>query len=346
MNIIDIRSDTVTWPTPDMRRAMAEAVLGDDVYGEDPTVNELEAQAAARFGKEAALFVTSGTMGNVTSALAQCERGDEIILGDRAHMFVYEAGNPATVGGVHSRTLHVQPDGTLPLDEIEAAIRDPNNLHYPRTRLICLENTQGGIGGVALPPEYINAVGKLAHEHGLGLHIDGARIFNAATATHCDVRDLVAAADSVSFCLSKGLCAPVGSLIVGSKPFIAKARRVRKWLGGAMRQAGVLAAAGLIALNEMPKRLQVDHDNARALALGLSKLPGVQINLQQVQTNMVFIKLGDDCPYNSQQISDKLNAHNIRINNTGKRSFRAVTHYWITREHIDQVISAFGDALR
>lgn len=346
MNTIDIRSDTVTSPTPEMRRAMAEAVVGDDVYGEDPTVNELEAQAAVRFGKEAALFVSSGTMGNVTSALAQCERGNEIIVGDRAHMFIHEAGNPATIGGVHSRTIHVQPDGTLSLDEIEAAIRDPNNIHFPPTRLICLENTQGGIGGVALPPEYISAVGKLAHEHEIGLHIDGARIFNAATATHCDVRDLVAAADSVSFCLSKGLCAPAGSVIVGSKPFIAKARRIRKWLGGAMRQVGVLAAAGLIAMNDMTKRLQVDHDNARVLALGLAQLPGVEINLQQVQTNMVFINLGADCPYTAQEVADKLKVQNIRIDVKGKRSIRAVTHYWITRDHIDQVIAAFGDVLR
>ncbi len=345
MKAIDLRSDTVTWPTPAMRRAMADAPVGDDVYGEDPTINLLEEQAAARLGKEAALFVSSGTMGNVTAILAQCGRGDEIIVGDKAHIYIYEAGNPATVGGVHSRVVHVQPDGTLALDEIEAAIRD-DNPHFPQTRLICLENTQGSIGGVPLPPDYINAVGKLAHDHGIGLHIDGARLFNAATATGCDVRDLVAAADSVSFCLSKGLCAPVGSLIVGSRPFIAKARRVRKSLGGGMRQAGILAAAGLIALNEMTTRLQEDHDHARRLATALAKLRGVSIDLAHVQTNMIFIKLTAECPYDAAQIAEKLAAHNIRIGVTGARQFRAVTHYWITAAHVDQVIAAFSEAVQ
>jgi len=344
MDKIDLRSDTVSWPTPTMRRAMADAPLGDDVYGEDPTVNELEAQAAARFGKEAGLFVSSGTMGNLTSILAHCGRGDEIIVGDKAHIYVYEAGNPATVGGVHSRVVPVQPDGTLPLDQIEDAIRG-DNPHYPQTRLICLENTQGTVGGVPLPHEYMDAVGELAHAHGIALHVDGARIFNAATATRCDVRDLVAAADSVSFCLSKGLCAPVGSVIVGTREFIGKARRIRKSLGGGMRQAGVLAAAGLIALNEMSTRLQEDHDNARLLAAELATLPGVSIDLAHTQTNMVFIKLTDECPHTAQHIADTLAAQNILIGVTGKRQFRAVTHYWITRAHVEKTIEAFSAAV-
>ena len=345
MNTIDLRSDTVTWPTPAMRQAMAEAPVGDDVYGEDPTVNLLQAQAAALLGKEAALFVSSGTMGNIIASLAHCERGSEIIVGDKAHMFIYEAGNPATIGGVHTRPVHVQPDGTLALAEIEGAIRDPDNVHYPRTSLIGLENTQGGIGGVVLPVDYVRQVGELAHSRNIVLHIDGARLFNAAAALGCDVRDLVAPADSVSFCLSKGLCAPVGSLLVGSQSFIARAVRIRKALGGGLRQAGILAAAGLIALNDMPAQLPIDHENARALASGLATLPGVQINMQQVQTNMVFFSLADDVPVSAAQIIEALAAHNIRIGTIGKRQFRAVTHYWITRAHVQQVIDAFAAVL-
>ncbi len=344
METIDLRSDTVTFPTPAMRRAMAEAPVGDDVYGEDPTVNTLQEQAAARLGKEAALFVPSGTMANITAILTQCARGDEIIVGDKAHVFLYEAGNPATLGGVHSRPLPVQPDGTLALDAIEDAIRG-NDSHFPITRLICLENTQAGVAGAPLPLAYINAVADLAHSHGIGLHIDGARLFNAATATHCDVRDLVAGADSVSFCLSKALCAPVGSLVVGSKAFITKAHRVRKVLGGGMRQAGILAAAGLIALNEMPDHLAEDHENARLLATELASIPGLAIDLKQVQTNMLFIKLTDDCPHDVRSISDRLGTQGVRINPNGKRQLRAVTHNGFKREHIPAVVAAFGKAL-
>ncbi len=345
MTTIDLRSDTVTWPTPAMRQAMAEASVGDDVYGEDPTINALQEQAAAKLGKEAALFVTSGTQGNIIAALAQCERGSEIILGDKAHMFVYEAGNPATVGGIHSRPVHVQPDGTLAIDDIEAAIRDENNPHYPRTSLICLENTQGGIGGAVLPVDYINAVGTLAHSRGIGLHIDGARLFNAAVASGRDVRDVVAAADSISFCLSKGLCAPVGSMLVGSKTFIARAVKIRKSLGGGMRQAGILAAAGLIALNDMPPHLATDHVNARALAMGLAGLPVLKIDMGQVQSNMVFFELSDEVTLSPTQIIDQLAAVNIKIGMVGKRTFRAVTHYWFSHEQIEQTIAAFSTVL-
>jgi len=345
MNVIDLRSDTVTWPTDAMRRAMAEAPVGDDVYGEDPTVNALEAQAADRLGKEAAVFVSSGTMGNLTAIMAQCERGDEIICGDKCHITTYEGGNPATMGGIHSMQLHAQADGTLPLDAIAGALRDPHNLHYPRTRLICLENTQGSLGGLVLPPAYIQAVADLAHANGVGLHIDGARLFNAATASGCPVRELVAGADSVTFCLSKGLCAPVGSLVVGSKPFTDKVRRLRKWVGGGMRQSGILAAAGLIALNEMTLRLQDDHDHAKALAAGLRQFAGVQVDPAQVQTNMVFITLTDTVQATAPEIADRLKARGILLMATGKHSFRAVTHYWITQAHIDQTIGAFGEAL-
>ncbi len=329
-----------------MRQAMAEAPIGDDVYGEDPTINALQEQAAARLGKEAGLFVASGTMGNVTSVLTHCGRGEEIIVGHKAHIYNYEAGNPATVGGIHSRVVNVQPNGRLALDDIEAAIRPDHDSHHAVTRLICLENTQGGVGGAALPLDYINEVGALAKQHGVSLHIDGARLFNAATATGCEPRALVAVADSVSICLSKGLCAPAGSVIVGSREFIRRARRVRKSLGGGMRQGGILAAAGLIALNEMSLRLQEDHENARLLAIELSRLPGVWIELAQVQTNMIFIKLTEECPHDAQHVAETLKQHNILIGVTGKRQFRAVTHYWIQRAHLDQVLDAFKVAVR
>ena len=272
MKIIDLRSDTITRPTLAMRLAMANAVVGDDVLGDDPTVQRLEALAAARLGKEAALFVASGHMGNLVSLLTHCGRGDEIIVGDQAHIFYYEQGSAAVVGGIHPRTVPNQTDGTLALDQIEAAIRG-DNVHFPRTRLICLENTHNRCGGPALPAAYVQAVGALARRYGLKLHVDGARVFNAAAALGVEVRELAADADSVSFCLSKGLAAPIGSVVCGSAAFIQQARRNRKLLGGGMRQAGVIAAAGIVALEQMVERLGDDHANAQRLAAGLSQIP-------------------------------------------------------------------------
>ena len=263
MHIVDLRSDTITKPTPAMRRAMAEAEVGDDVFGDDPTVKRLEEMAADRLGKEAALFVASGTMGNLVSLLAQCGRGDEVIVGDQAHTYVYEQGGMAALGGIHPRVLRNQPDGTLDLAEIVAAIRDPHNPHFPKSRLITVENTHNRCGGSPLTVEYMAALGNLAREYGLLLHLDGARIFNAAIALGVDVKALVADADSLTFCLSKGLAAPVGSVVCGSKAFIAEARRARKVVGGAMRQVGVIAAAGIVALEQMVDRLAEDHENAR-----------------------------------------------------------------------------------
>lgn len=337
MDYIDLRSDTVTWPTPDMRQAMANAEVGDDVYGEDPTVNRLQAAAAERFGKEAGLFVASGSMGNLVSVLAHCTRGDEIILGDKAHTFKYEAGGIAVLGGVHPHTIPVQPDGTLPLKAIKNAIR-PDNIHMPPTRLITIENTQGTVGGVPLTKAYTDAVGEIARQHKLALHIDGARIFNAAAALGEDVAALAAAADSVTFCLSKGLCAPVGSIIVGSRDFIERALRMRKIVGGAMRQVGILAAAGLVALDTMPQRLHEDHATARKLAEGLAELPQIEIDLTHVQTNMVFFGLREDVPITAPELAERMKRHNIYIMDMGERGFRAVTHYWIRPEHIDQVL--------
>jgi threonine aldolase len=327
-----------------MRQAMAEAPVGDDVFGEDPTVNRLQEEAARRFGKEAGLFVASGTMGNLVGVLAHCGRGDEVILGDKAHTFVYEAGGIAALGGVHPHTVPVQPDGTLPLDAIRDAIR-PDNIHMPRTRLVALENTQGTVGGIPISKTYIDAVGEIAREHHLALHIDGARIFNAATALHCDVADLVAAADSVTFCLSKGLCAPVGSVLVGPREYIEEAQRVRKMLGGGMRQAGILAAAGLIALEIMTQRLDEDHENARLLAEGLADMPQMEIDLSRVQTNMVFFGLRDDAGITAPELAERLKTHNILIMVMDERRFRAVTHYWIRPEHIIQTLVAIQKEL-
>jgi threonine aldolase len=276
-----------------MREAMANAVVGDDVYNDDPTVKELEAESALLLGKEAGLFVTSGTMGNTTAVLTHCGRGDEMILGREAHIFRSEAGNAAALGSVHPNALPGQPDGTLKLEDIRQAIRSDDE-HHPRTRLICLENTHNALGGMPVSLEYTQQVAAIAREHRLKLHIDGARIFNAQAALGIPAKELVADADSVSFCLSKGLCAPVGSVLVGSKEFIAQARRVRKSLGGGLRQVGVLAAAGLIGIREMIDRLPEDHANACALAEGLATIPGIIVDPARVLSNMVFFELGAD----------------------------------------------------
>lgn len=342
MDYIDLRSDTVTWPTPEMREAMANAPVGDDVYGEDPTVNQLEAESAALLGKEAGLFVASGTMGNVTAALTHCGRGEEMIVGREAHMFRYEAGSSAALGGIHPHIIDVEPDGTLPLEAIRRAIRGDNE-HFPRTKLICLENTQGTIGGIPISAGYTAEVGEMAREHGLKLHIDGARIFNAAAALGIPARELVAPADSVSFCLSKGLCAPVGSVLVGSKGFIKEAWRIRKSLGGGMRQAGILAAAGLIAVRTMTTRLYEDHANACRLAEGLAAIPHLSIDVSRVQTNMLFFDLEESAPVSpaafSQQLKDEARVV-IGPYPGYTRRFRMVTHYWITPERVEQTLEA------
>ncbi|OGO18940.1 MAG: threonine aldolase, partial [Chloroflexi bacterium RBG_16_48_8] len=255
---IDLRSDTVTQPTPEMRQAMAEAEVGDDVYGEDPTVNQLEMMSAELLGKDSGVFVPSGTMGNLAAILAHCGRGDEVILGHLSHTFLYEAGGISALGGLHPRTIPNQEDGTLRLEDIEGAIR-PDNPHYPISRLIVIENTHNRTGGSVLSVEYTRAVAEIARRNQLSLHIDGARIFNAAVAQGVAAKQLAEPAHSVTFCLSKALCAPVGSVLCGSEDFIKKVRRIRKQLGGGMRQAGILAAAGRVALQKMIHRLGEDH---------------------------------------------------------------------------------------
>ena len=336
MRIIDLRSDTVTRPTPAMRAAMAAAEVGDDVLGDDPTVQRLEALAAARLGKEAALFVASGHMGNLVALLTHGGRGDEIIVGDQAHIFYYEQGSAAVVGGLHPRTAPNQPDGTLDLNHIEAAIRG-DDVHFPRTRLICLENTHNRCGGTVLDAAYLQAVGALARRYSLKLHVDGARLFNAAVALGVDVKALAADADSVSFCLSKGLAAPIGSLLCGSRPFIQQARRNRKLLGGGMRQVGVIAAAGIIALEQMVERLAEDHDHAQRLAVGLSEIPGLQADPARTRTNIVMFELlrPDLTP---AQLAAALDAVGVRLFPAGGRRLRAVTHYEISANDIDEAL--------
>ncbi len=339
MNIIDLRSDTVTKPTPAMRRAMYDAEVGDDVLGDDPTVQKLEELAAARLGKEAALFVASGTMGNLVSLLVHCGRGDEVILGDQAHTYVYEQGGSSALGGIHPRPLPNLPDGRIDLALLEASIR-PDDIHAPRTKLITLENTHNRCGGAVLPVAYMNAVSELARRRGLALHLDGARVFNAAVALGVDVQALVAGCDSVSFCLSKGLGAPVGSVVVGSAAFVHEARRARKVVGGGMRQAGVIAAAGIVALTEMVDRLAEDHANARRLAEGIAGLPGVALDPATVQTNIVIFEL-ERSGLAPQQLAEQLAERGVWLFTIGGRRLRAVTNYHVTAADIERTIAAF-----
>jgi threonine aldolase len=345
MKYIDLRSDTVTQPTPAMRQAMAQAEVGDDVYGEDPTINRLQELAANMVGKEAGLFVPSGTMSNLAAMLAHCTRGDEVILGNKAHTFLYEAGGISALGGIHSCQIPNQPDGTLALEDIQAAIR-PDDVHEPITRLITLENTHNRCGGVAITAEYTQAIGELAREHDIRLHLDGARLFNAAVTLGLNAEDLVKPVDSVSICLSKGLCAPAGSVLCGSKEFIRGAHRIRKQLGGGMRQAGILAAAGIVALESMVDRLVEDHRRAKNLAQGLAKIPGLYIRPEIPQTNMVFVHLSDTTRLlKAEQIEQRLLERGIRVGTVGPWSFRLVTHYWIDDQDIELTLTAFGEVL-
>lgn len=345
MQWIDLRSDTVSLPTPEMRKAMAEAELGDDVYGEDPTINRLEEMSADCVGKETAIFVTSGTMGNLASILAHCQRGDEVILGDQSHTYYYEAGGISALGGVHPFTLPNQQDGTIKLEAIEAAIR-PDDPHFPRTRLIVLENTHNRCGGVPISLEYTQAVGQLAHKHGLLLHIDGARIFNASAALSVTAAELSAPADSITFCLSKGLCAPVGALICGDEAFVGRVRRIRKMLGGGMRQAGVLAAAGIVALESMIDRLAEDHRRAKRLAEGLREVPGVEVVQDPPATNMVYIQLKPDALLDAPGLVQALAPSGIKVSARGPRSMRLVLHYWVDDKAVDVVIDSFNKVMR
>lgn len=344
MHIVDMRSDTITQPTPAMRQAMSEAKVGDDVFGEDPTVSRLEEMVAKRLGKEAALFVASGTMANLVSQLTHCGRGNEMILGDQSHMFVYEQGGSAALGGIHPRILENMPDGTIALEDIEDAIR-PDNVHFPRTKLIVLENTHNRCNGSPLDVGYIHSVAEMASRYGLKLHVDGARLFNASAALGVDAKDLVADADSVSICLSKGLAAPVGSVVSGSSDFISEARRNRKVVGGGMRQAGILAAAGIVALTEMVDRLADDHENAGKLAQGLANMEGLFIDPDVVTTNIVYVDVTHKA-ITAQIMAERLHSRGIRLLPTGPKRLRAVTNYHVTSSDIDYALDTFLSILK
>ena len=338
---IDFRSDTVTLPTPEMREAMMSAELGDDVFGEDPTVNKLEAMAAEKLGKEAAVLVSSGTQGNLVSVLAHCQRGDEVILGNMAHSFRYEAGSVSAFGGVHVFTVPNDEQGRLDPADVEEAIR-PGNVHFPHTALICMENTHNLCGGAALTSDDIAPVSQVAKRHDLPMHLDGARIFNAAVATNTDAREIANHFDSVTFCLSKGLSCPVGSVVCGSEEFIQKARRIRKGLGGSMRQAGIIAAAGVVALETMVDRMAEDHSNARTLADGLAEIPGLTIELEKVHSNMVMVEV-EKQPSNG--IVEALAEHNVKTMDRGGGNLRLVTHYGIEEDDIHRAIEAFRNIM-
>ncbi len=332
IHIIDLRSDTVTKPTPAMREAMATAEVGDDVFGEDPTVKRLESMAAEATGKEAAVFVSSGTMGNLTCLLAHCQRGEEAIVGSESHVLQYEVAGAAGLGGIQLRPIANDASGRLDLDEIAGAIR-VENIHMPRTATVCLENTHNRCGGAVLTAEYTSEVARLAHRAGAAMHLDGARIFNASIALGVSVPELAADADSVTFCLSKGLSAPIGSLVCGPAEFVARARKARKAVGGGMRQAGVIAAAGIVALETMVERLAEDHEHARILAEGLSNVPGVRIDPESVQTNIVVFNVADGVAFQR-----RLRDAGVLTTAFGSAKVRMVTHYGIQRADIDEAL--------
>ena len=336
MKVIDLRSDTVTHPTPEMRKAMFEAEVGDDVYGEDPTVNGLEEMAARMMGKEAALFTTSGTQSNLIAVLTHTNHGDEIILGDEAHIFWYEVGGASVLGGVIMHTVPTDSCGRLNLDDIDRAIRR-KDIHYPQTALICLENTHNRCGGAVLTTDYTNEVCNLAHRRGLKVHLDGARIFNAAAALGVPACALAQSVDSVTVCLSKGLSAPVGSLLCGSKGFVERARKFRKMLGGGMRQAGVIAAAGIVALETMTDRLAEDHANARRLAQGLAGIRGITLAQDDIPTNIVMFHLSPELSV--VEFMEGLEKAGVKIGLRDGRPFRAVTHRMVSSSDIDGALT-------
>ncbi|MGI8603500.1 MAG: low-specificity L-threonine aldolase [Verrucomicrobiales bacterium] len=337
MRTIDLRSDTVTLPSAEMRQAIAAATLGDDVYGEDPTVNQLEELAAERVGKEAAMLVVSGTMGNLCALLAHCARGDEVLVGDESHIYHYEAGGASVLGGVALHPVPTAATGELPLPELAAAIRDPRDEHEALTRLICLENTHNRCGGVVLSAAYIESVHGFAHAHGLAVHLDGARLFNAAVALRIEPSELTRAVDSVQFCLSKGLAAPVGSILAGDGGFIRRARRARKLLGGGMRQAGIIAAAGIVALEQMVARLKEDHANARHLGEGLASLPELELDLATVQSDIVIFKPCDE-RWTPPSLVRSLAERGLLVGENGRGYIRAVTHYGVDAGDIEEAL--------
>ena len=341
--VIDLRSDTVTTPTDAMRRAMYEAELGDDVYGEDPSVNRLEALSAERLGKEAAVLLLSGTMGNLVGMLAQTRPGDEVIVGQHSHIFLNEAGGAAALGGIQ---LYLVPTtrGAIDPADVEGALRDPKNLHHPRSRLVCLENTANRDGGAAVPVAVMDAVSETAHRHGLRVHVDGARIFNAAVALDVPADRLVQGADSVTFCLSKGLGCPMGSILAGDADYIKEARRWRKMVGGGLRQSGIIAAAGIVALEQMVHRMAEDHANAKRLAEGLNRLPGLSVDVDAVETNIIMLHFDEERADPTAFVAG-LRERGVKVGSPYGGRMRLVTHYQVTRDDVDYVLKAAEQAL-
>lgn len=334
---MDFRSDTVTKPSQAMRNVMANAEVGDDVYGDDPTVNELEQWAAKETGFEAAMFTSSGTQANLLGLMAHCERGDEYLCGQQAHNYKYEAGGAAVLGSIQPQPIENNPDGTLDFKKLAAAIK-PDDSHFARTKLLSLENT---INGKVLPMSYLAEARDFVNQHGLQMHLDGARVYNAAVALDVHIKEIAQHFDSMTICLSKGLGAPIGSLLLGSKEYIAKARRLRKMVGGGMRQAGILAAAGKMALTENVAQLKTDHENAKNLAIGLSKLEGFSVNPDFVQTNIVFAKLDESVDIN--RIAGELGEQGITM--TPGNPVRFVTHRDISAEDISRFLTELEKAL-
>ena len=334
---IDLRSDTVTLPTEEMLEAIRNAELGDDVLGEDPTVNRLEQMAAAKLGKEAALLVTSGTQANLVSLMSNTNRGELVILESESHMYWYEVGGISAIAGLLPWPVRSKRGALDPLD-VEAAIR-PRNIHFPEPALVCVENTHNRHGGAVVTPDELRLISKAAKGHGLRVYMDGARIFNAAVALKVDVKELAKHVDNLMFCLSKGLSCPVGSVVVGTGEFIEKARKVRKVLGGGMRQAGIIAASGIIALEKMIDRLEEDHVNAKRLAEGIAKVDGIVVDLERVQTNMVVLDISG-LGVSDERFLLRLRENGVLASAIGKNRVRMVTHRGIEKEHVEKAIVA------
>ena len=340
MNFIDLRSDTVTMPTAEMREAMANAAVGDDVYQDDPTVNKLEEISAQILGMDAALFVPSGTFGNQLAIFTHAKRGQEIIVGKNNHIVVHEVGASAVIAGVQLRTIDTD-NGKMDQYIVEKSIR-ADDIHEPETGLICVENAHSV--GTVIPLDNLRAIKSIAKKHSIPVHMDGARIFNAAAALNVDVKEVAECADSVMFCLSKGLAAPIGSILAGEKRFIESARKKRKLMGGGMRQAGIIAAAGIIALEKMTLRLKDDHDNAKYFAEELSKIPGINVKFDRLDIDMIFFELSDEV-ISSKKFVEELYEKNIKINGIDNGEYRFVTHVGITGEDIDYVIKCIKDVM-
>ncbi|MCT4595522.1 MAG: low-specificity L-threonine aldolase [Anaeromicrobium sp.] len=336
MKIIDLRSDTVTKPTTKMREAMFKAIVGDDVYEDDPTVKELEIYAAKLVGKEAALFVPSGTFGNQLGLFTHCKRGDEVILGDDCHIVAHEVGAASVIAGVQLRTIDTD-GGMMDPSRIESKIRKEEDIHFPNTGLICVENAHSV--GKVVPIDNMKEIYEIAKKYHIPVHLDGARVFNASASLGVDPIDITKYCDSVMFCLSKGLCAPVGSILAGSKDFILKARKNRKLMGGGLRQAGFLAAAGLVALKEMVKRIHEDHENAKYLGKNLKNIKGIEVDLEHIHINMVFFNM-EKIHHNVDEFVQYMKNKNILINPPEDGMYRFVTNYWVNREEIDHVIES------